>query len=132
MHAISNPLLTNSHFIRSPIEEEQLIDRALFIESQFRETLGKLAAEYPQLIGDIRGKGAMMALELITDGDADQPNILLTKAIIGEAMNHSLVLLACGFYGNVIRFLPPLTIDDDTLAEGLNAFITLFHNVAAE
>ncbi|GGF76451.1 4-aminobutyrate--2-oxoglutarate transaminase [Alteromonas lipolytica] len=114
------------------IEEEKLISRAQFIESQFRETLGQLEAEFPQLIGDIRGKGAMMALELVVDGDADQPNVDLTKAIIGEAMSHGLVLLACGFYGNVIRFLPPLTIDDATLAEGLNTFVALFKKVATK
>ncbi|MDC8831919.1 4-aminobutyrate--2-oxoglutarate transaminase [Alteromonas gilva] len=113
------------------IEEEQLIDRARAIEAQFFETLGQLQSRYPQLIGDIRGKGAMIAIELVTDGDADQPNVDLTKAIIGEAMNHGLVLLACGFYGNVIRFLPPLTIDDATLAEGLNAFCALFEKAAA-
>ncbi|MAD46571.1 MAG: 4-aminobutyrate--2-oxoglutarate transaminase [Oceanospirillaceae bacterium] len=114
------------------IEEESLIKRALFIESQFRETLGNLQNEFPQLIGDIRGKGAMMALELVMDGDADQPNINLTKAIIGEAMNHGLVLLACGFYGNVIRFLPPLTIKDATLAEGLLKFSSLFRKLATQ
>lgn len=113
------------------IEEEQLIDRARAIEAQFFETLGKLQSQYPQLIGDIRGKGAMIAIELVSGGDAQQPNVDLTKAIIGEAMNHGLVLLACGFYGNVIRFLPPLTIDDATLAEGLNAFCKLFEKAAA-
>ena len=113
------------------IKEEKLIERANFIESQFRETLGKLEAKFPQIIGDIRGKGAMMALELVSDGDADKPNTDLTKAIIGEAMNHGLVLLACGFYGNVIRFLPPLTIDDATLSEGLSTFVSLFHKVAS-
>ena len=74
----------------------------------------------------------MMALELVMDGDADQPNINLTKAIIGEAMNHGLVLLACGFYGNVIRFLPPLTIKDATLAEGLLKFSSLFRKLATQ
>ncbi|OFC69133.1 4-aminobutyrate--2-oxoglutarate transaminase [Alteromonas confluentis] len=114
------------------IEEENLIERAQFIESQFRETLGKLEAEFPQLVGDIRGKGAMMAIELVEDGDADKPNVDLTKAIIAGAMEHGLILLACGFYGNVIRFLPPLTIDDATLAEGLNAFCELFRKAAAK
>ncbi|NVK55106.1 MAG: 4-aminobutyrate--2-oxoglutarate transaminase [Alteromonadaceae bacterium] len=113
------------------IDEEQLIERARFIEAQFFETLGKLQSQYPQLISDIRGKGAMIAMELMSDGDAHAPNTDLTKAVIGEAMNHGLVLLACGFYGNVIRFLPPLTIDDATLAEGLSAFCSLFEKAVS-
>ena len=114
------------------ISEERLIERAQFIETHFRKYLEPLKLEFPHLIGDIRGKGAMMALELVTEGNFDRPNVELTKAIIAEAKKHGLVLLACGFYGNVIRFLPPLTIEEEILIEGLNAFEHLFKKIAGE
>ena len=57
--------------------------------------------------------GAMIAMELVHDGDADKPNAELTKAIVAEAAKNGLILLSCGIRGNVIRFLPALTITDD-------------------
>jgi len=69
----------------------------------------------------------MIALELIENGDPDQPNTALTQAIIANASKYGLVLLACGFYGNVIRFLPALTISDETAEEGLTKFSELFN-----
>jgi 4-aminobutyrate aminotransferase/(S)-3-amino-2-methylpropionate transaminase len=68
----------------------------------------------------------MIAIELISDGDFEQPNTGLTQAIIAGATQHGLVLLACGFYGNVIRFLPALTITDEIASEGLDSFDKLF------
>lgn len=57
----------------------------------------------------MRNKGAMIAIELISNGVSQQPNTRLTQAFIANAAQHGLILLACGFYGNVIRFLPALT-----------------------
>ena len=68
----------------------------------------------------------MIALELVHNGDAEQPNSELTQAIIANAAESGLILLACGFYGNVIRFLPALTADKSVVAEGLEAFSRLF------
>ena len=72
----------------------------------------------------------MIAMELVVDGDAEQPNTQLTQAIIANAAKHGLVLLACGFYGNVIRFLPALTISDEIANEGLDDFSRLFTELA--
>ncbi len=112
------------------IAEEQLVESAQNIERQFKQHLGALQQAYPQIIGDVRGKGAMIAIELLQNGDADQPNMDLTKAIIAGAAEAGLILLACGFYGNVIRFLPPLTISDAHLQEGLEKFSALFKQLA--
>jgi 4-aminobutyrate aminotransferase/(S)-3-amino-2-methylpropionate transaminase len=71
----------------------------------------------------------MIAIELYKDGDSDKPNTELTQAIIANASKYGLILLACGFYSNVIRFLPPLTISDETLNEGLYQFGKLFAEV---
>lgn len=112
------------------MEEENLIQRASLIGSIFNEHLTSLKNAYPELIGEVRHQGAMIALELVVDGDADKPNTELTQAIIGKAAEHGLILLACGFYGNVIRFLPALTISDEIISEGLDKFTKLFNELA--
>ncbi len=111
------------------IEEENLIARANQIGAIFNEQLSALQKQYPHLILDVRNKGAMIALELICDGDAEQPNTALTQAIIAHAAEYGLVLLACGFYGNVIRFLPALTITDELAHQGLSDFTRLFESL---
>jgi 4-aminobutyrate aminotransferase/(S)-3-amino-2-methylpropionate transaminase len=92
------------------IEEENLVQRSNEIGALFNANLTQLQGQYPELILDVRNKGSMIAIELVQNGDAEQPNTALTQAIIANAANYGLVLLACGFYGNVIRFLPALTI----------------------
>jgi 4-aminobutyrate aminotransferase/(S)-3-amino-2-methylpropionate transaminase len=113
------------------IEEENLIARSNEVGAIFNKRLSTLQSNYPQLIGDVRNLGSMIAIELVKNGDCDQPNPELTQAIIANAAQHGLVLLACGFYGNVIRFLPALTISDDIVNEGIDKFEQLFAAVAA-
>jgi len=113
------------------IEEENLVERANQIGALFNERLSALQAKYPSLISDVRNQGAMIAIELMKEGDGEnddssQPNTELTQAIIGKAAEYGLILLACGFYGNVIRFLPALTISDEIANEGLDKFEQLF------
>lgn len=62
----------------------------------------------------------MMAIELVKDGDADQPNGELLAKLIPEAYARGLIVLKCGIRGNVFRFLPPLTISDELIDEGLS------------
>ncbi|ASJ97952.1 4-aminobutyrate--2-oxoglutarate transaminase [Shewanella marisflavi] len=112
------------------MKEEQLVERAVKIGDTFNQALCALKEQYPQIIGEVRNQGAMIAMELVIDGDSEQPNTALTQAIIANAAEHGLVLLACGFYGNVIRFLPALTISDEVMAEGLAKFNTLFASLA--
>ncbi|MCG9738034.1 4-aminobutyrate--2-oxoglutarate transaminase [Shewanella insulae] len=111
------------------MREEQLVERAVKIGDTFNQALSALKEQYPQLIGEVRNQGAMIAMELVIDGDSEQPNTALTQAVIANAAEHGLVLLACGFYGNVIRFLPALTISDEIMAEGLAKFKTLFESL---
>lgn len=112
------------------IEEENLVNRSVEIGDLFNGRLSLLQSQYPALIGDVRNQGSMIAIELFKGGDSEQPNIELTQAIIANAAKYGLILLACGFYGNVIRFLPALTISDKTLNEGLDQFDKLFAEVA--
>jgi 4-aminobutyrate aminotransferase/(S)-3-amino-2-methylpropionate transaminase len=111
------------------IEEENLVERANQIGALFNERLSALQAKHPNTISDVRNQGAMIAIELMNGGDVENANTELTQAIIGKAAEYSLILLACGFYGNVIRFLPALTISDDIANEGLDKFEQLFSSL---
>lgn len=107
------------------IAEENLVERANRIGALFGQRLSELQQRYPAVIGDIRAdRGAMIAMELVKNGDADQPDPDLTKAIVGLAVEKGLVLLSCGTRGNVIRFLPALTISDELINEGLDILET--------
>jgi 4-aminobutyrate aminotransferase/(S)-3-amino-2-methylpropionate transaminase len=101
------------------MEKEQLPARANHIGAAFAKCLNKIRTGYPDVVGEVRQYGAMIGLELVKDGNPEQPNAELTQRIIAHAAEHGLILLACGFYGNVVRFLPPLTIEDSVLDEGL-------------
>jgi len=102
------------------IEDEKLIDKANNIGDIFSRRLQKMQKTFVGCIGDIRVNGAMIAIELVKKGDANQPDPELTKKIVAIAYKKGLVLLSCGSRGNVIRFLPPLTIEDDNIQQGLN------------
>jgi 4-aminobutyrate aminotransferase-like enzyme len=81
---------------------------------------GALAAEPGHAaIGDVRGLGAMVAFELVEDGDPNRPAPDLCAAIIAEAERRNLILLSCGTRANVIRLLPALTIEAHILEEGI-------------
>lgn len=111
------------------MEEEDLLNRSVAIGALFNKRLTDLQNEFPTLISCVRNKGSMIALELMIDGDANNANTELTKAIIGKATEYGLILLSCGYNANVIRFLPPLTISDETANEGLDKFIALFRSL---
>jgi 4-aminobutyrate aminotransferase/(S)-3-amino-2-methylpropionate transaminase len=100
------------------IESEQLCARAVRVGAAVRARLTDLQSRWP-CIGDVRGVGAMVAMELVKDRRPDAPDAELTKALVQAAGRRGLVLLSCGVYANVIRFLMPLTIPDAELAEGL-------------
>ena len=113
------------------IEEEHLCDRAAKVGGTITAHLKTLQAKYPQQIGHVRSSGAMIAMELVHNGDAEQPNPELTKAIVAQAAANGLILLSCGIRGNVIRLLPTLTISDELVEESmglldntLNALLT--------
>ncbi|HVI39850.1 MAG TPA: aminotransferase class III-fold pyridoxal phosphate-dependent enzyme, partial [Anaerovoracaceae bacterium] len=72
------------------------------------------------LIGDVRGKGAMLAIELVKDRAAKEPAKDETKAIINECIKNGLVVLGAGVRDNCIRFLPPLVITDEQLNAGFD------------
>jgi 4-aminobutyrate aminotransferase/(S)-3-amino-2-methylpropionate transaminase len=111
------------------IREEQLLARADQIGKFMVGRLKSLQDRFP-CIGEVRGLGAMVAIELVKKGSAEHPDADLTKALVQAASRHGLVLLSCGIYGNVIRFLSPLTISDAVLKEGFNLFEQALQEVA--
>jgi 4-aminobutyrate aminotransferase / (S)-3-amino-2-methylpropionate transaminase / 5-aminovalerate transaminase len=100
------------------IELDGLLDRAKHIEKLMKDKLGRLQADDDR-IGDVRGRGAMIAVELVKSGTAD-PDPDLTKTLAAKAHSQGVLVLTCGTFGNILRFLPPLTISDDLLTEGLD------------
>jgi 4-aminobutyrate aminotransferase/(S)-3-amino-2-methylpropionate transaminase len=103
------------------IRDEKLLERSQQTGHFMTSRLKGLQARFP-CIGDVRGLGAMVAIELVKNRRADSPDADLTKALVQAAGRRGLVILACGMYGNVLRFLAPLTISDALLKEGLNVF----------
>ena len=108
------------------MKEEGLVERANQIGVQFIESLEKLQKQYSDRIGEVRNKGAMIAIELVKNGNADEPDAELCKALVSAASKKGLILLSCGLYANVIRFLPALTISNDIIQEGLAIFAECF------
>jgi 4-aminobutyrate aminotransferase/(S)-3-amino-2-methylpropionate transaminase len=111
------------------MREEQLLKRSQEIGRFMSSRLKGLQVRFP-CIGEVRALGAMVAIELVKNARADAPDAELTKALVQAAGRHGLVLLSCGMYGNVIRFLAPLTIPDALLKEGFHLFELALGEVA--
>jgi 4-aminobutyrate aminotransferase/(S)-3-amino-2-methylpropionate transaminase len=112
------------------IAEEHLLERSLALGTQLTTRLKALQAKCPA-IGEVRGLGSMVAIELVRNRRADQPDAELTRALVQRAAARGLVILSCGVYGNVIRLLAPLTISDALLAEGLDVLEASLADVIA-
>lgn len=111
------------------MERDDLAGRARAINEKVVARLSALADEVG-VIGEIRGRGAMIAVELVKPGTTD-PDPVITKAIAAAALAQGVVILTCGTHGNVIRLLPPLVIGDELLDEGLTVLIDAIRAAAA-
>jgi 4-aminobutyrate aminotransferase / (S)-3-amino-2-methylpropionate transaminase / 5-aminovalerate transaminase len=111
------------------MREEQLLKRSQEIGRFMSARLKGLQVRFP-CIGEVRGLGAMVAVELVKNGRADAPDADLTKALVQAAGRQGLLILSCGTYSNVIRFLAPLTISDALLKEGCHLFELALTEVA--
>ncbi len=106
------------------MESEDLTARAREIGETLTGRLRELAAQFP-VIGEVRGRGAMVAVELVRPGTTE-PDAAATAAVNKACHAAGLVTLTCGTYGNVLRFLPPLVIGDALLKEGLDVLADAF------
>ena len=105
--------------------EHDLAGRARAIGERLTGRLTSMTERFPQ-IGEVRGRGAMIAAELVTDRETKEPAAALAGAVNKACHERGLVTLTCGTLGNVFRFLPPLTITDELLDEGLDVFEEAF------
>ena len=102
------------------IERDGLLDRANVVGDAIMGRLHALEDRHPQ-VGEVRGRGAMCAMELVEDPDTKEPLVADTmNRIAREALERGVIVLTAGTYGNVIRLLPPLTIEETLLADGLD------------
>jgi 4-aminobutyrate aminotransferase/(S)-3-amino-2-methylpropionate transaminase len=102
---------------------DDLVGAARRIESIMKPRLSGLADKY-EAVGDVRGRGALLAIELVGPGKA--PDAVLTAAVSSACHREGLVTLTAGTYGNVLRFLPPLVISEALLNEGLDILDAAF------
>jgi 4-aminobutyrate aminotransferase/(S)-3-amino-2-methylpropionate transaminase len=101
------------------IERDGLVERAARIGDVMRERLNEMAERH-EAIGDVRGRGAMMAIELVEDRATKAPHAKLASHVIEACYREGVIVLKAGTYDNVIRLLPPLSIDEGLLHEGLD------------
>jgi len=113
-----NPLaLASAHAVLDVIDDERLCERATLLGETLKARLQALRADVPQL-ADVRGPGAMVAAEFLQP-DSRTPDPAFAKLVQARALERGLLLLICGTYGNVIRFLFPLTIETPVFDEAL-------------
>ena len=99
-------------------DQEDLLGRAVKLGETLRSGLDRLAARFPN-IGEVRGLGAMLAIELVEDRASRVPATALAQKVVEAARERGLLLLKAGMYASVIRVLVPLTATDEDLREGL-------------
>ena len=116
------------------IESEGLLERSTALGARLREQFSEMGARVaPFRMWDIRGLGAMLAVEFVTDFDSATPDAALTKAVIANALKRGLILLSCGMHGNAVRIMVPITAPDAVVAEGMAIFeAALAEAIAAE
>ena len=109
------------------MEEEGLIENSALMGAKLMQALKALQERYP-VMGEVRGLGLMVGVEFTTPaGEPDSPT---AKAVMKRCLDDGLILLTCGTYGNVIRWIPPLVINDSHLEEALGIFETALEAAA--
>jgi 4-aminobutyrate aminotransferase/(S)-3-amino-2-methylpropionate transaminase len=106
------------------IEEDNLVQRAREVGKIMGHSLCELASKYP-VIAEIRGRGAMMAIELVQPGSLEPNSDAMTK-VINYCAKKGVLLLSAGTYSNVIRFLPPIVISDELLLDAMSVLDEAF------
>ena len=106
------------------IEQDGLIERAREVGKILGHALCELASKYP-VIAEVRGRGAMMAIELVKPGSLDPNSDAMTK-VINYCAKKGVLLLSAGTYSNVIRFLPPIVISDELLLDAMSVLDEAF------
>lgn len=112
------------------IAEENLLSRAEEIGKAIKTRFKAMKEKY-EIIGDIRGLGAMVGMEFVKDKATKEPASEVTSQIVKQCVNQGLLIPKCGIYNNVIRLLVPLVITDDQLSEGLDVLEDVISSVVS-
>jgi 4-aminobutyrate aminotransferase/(S)-3-amino-2-methylpropionate transaminase len=115
----ANPICCRAALaVMDVFEEENLLQQAEALGQKVRKRFDQFKEQF-EIIGDVRGLGPMLALELVKDRETKEPADEAAKALVQACLKKGLVILACGTLGNVIRILMPLNIGDAELDKGL-------------
>ncbi|MBD0318629.1 MAG: aspartate aminotransferase family protein, partial [Thermoleophilia bacterium] len=129
---VGNPVsIAAAHAVLDVIEEERLLERANELGEAIRARMDSWRDLYP-CVGDVRGLGAMLAVEIVGDREGKTPDAELATAIVEAAAARGLLLLKAGLYGNCIRVLVPLVITDEQLDEALGAWEEAFAQATSD
>ena len=112
-------------------KEEKVLDQAKALGETMRARFDKWTGQF-DFIGDVRGMGPMLALELVHDKETRKPAPEFAKKFVQLSQEKGLILISCGNFGNVIRVLAPLTVDEATLAKGLDIMEQSFQTIDKE
>ncbi len=111
-------------------EESDILGKANALGERVMGAMRDIQEKHPDFVGDVRGLGAMAAMELVKDSESKTPDKERTGKVVETALQEGLLLLTAGQYGNVIRTLTPLNISEDELEEGLTILARTFDTVA--
>lgn len=114
------------------ISKPEFLERARAVGRTIRERLEVLQARHPELIGDVRGLGPMLVMELVKDPVSKQPWMEAASAITAETVRNGVITIRSGLFSNCVRFLPPLMIDDALLHEAMDVVENAVAIVAKE
>jgi 4-aminobutyrate aminotransferase/(S)-3-amino-2-methylpropionate transaminase len=102
------------------VNTPEFLTRAAEIGDRLRTRLDKIQSNHPDVVGDVRGVGSMLAMELVSNPETKEPSMDLASAITSETTRRGVITIRAGLYSNCVRFLPPLVITDDQLDEALD------------
>ncbi|MBA7642104.1 5-aminovalerate aminotransferase DavT [subsurface metagenome] len=113
------------------IEQEKLLSRATKLGHIAKSRLEDMKGQY-DIIGDVRGLGSMIGIELVTDRVNKEPAAEKTSAIVNRCLEHGLIMMPCGAMKNILRLMFPLVIEEDELSKGLDILENAIREVNAK
>ncbi len=114
------------------ISDPAFLDRATEIGNRLRSRLEAIQARHPDLVGDVRGAGPMLVMEMVRDPSTKEPWMEAASAVTAESVRNGVITIRAGLYSNCVRFLPALTITDELLDEAMDVVDAAVTAVAAE
>jgi len=112
------------------ITKPEFLERAMAVGERMRGHLKNIQSRHPRLVGDVRGLGPMLAIELVKDPVTKAPWMEATQSITARALQYGVIILRAGLFSNCVRLLPPLNITDAQIDEAMNALSASFDDVA--